>query len=343
MKKIKDNIVLLSHGGGGLRTRRLIEDIMLRHLGNPILEQMDDGACISMQEHDLVFTTDSYVVSPPFFPGGNIGTLAACGTVNDLAMQGAEPKYLSFGLILQEGFAISGLDRIVESLAASCARAGALVVAGDTKVIERNGKKGTSDIFINTSGIGAQLAGVNVHVSNAQPGDAVIITGHVGDHGVAVLSGRDKGFGLQTGIASDVAPLWELIGPLLRSVPGIHCLRDPTRGGVAAALCDMAERSKVRIRIRQADLPVRKEVRGACDLLGLDPLNVANEGKALVLCSRAGAKKALASLRSHPLGKDAAIIGVVEPASRGMVVLETGLGGERIVEPPLGEDLPRIC
>ena len=337
--------VLLSHGGGGLRTRQLIEEIILRNLRNPILEQMDDGACISAPEPDLVFTTDSYVVRPPFFPGGDIGMLAACGTINDLAMQGAEPRYLSFGLILEEGFGLGDLDRIVKSLGHAAKRAGALVVTGDTKVIERGNRNGveSSGIFINTSGLGVRLPGVDVHVSNARAGDAVIITGEIGNHGAAIMACREQGLGIETGLASDVAPLWEMIKPLLSAVPVVHCLRDPTRGGVAAALCDISERSCAAIRIREVDLPVRREVRGICDLLGLDPLAVANEGNAVVICPASEAASALRALRASELGKNAALIGAVEAGAPGAVILETSAGGERLVEMPMGDDLPRIC
>lgn len=335
-----DDVVLLAHGGGGLLTKKLIKEIVFRHLGNPILEQLDDSACLTIPESELAFTTDSYVVTPIFFPGGDIGALAACGTINDLAMQGAEPRYLSFGLILEEGFAIRDLERIVKSLAKVTERTGTQIVTGDTKVVERG--KG-SGIFINTAGIGVRIPGVDVHVSNAQPGDMVIITGSIGNHGAAVMCSREEGLRMESGLVSDMAPLWELIQPLLSAVPSIHCLRDPTRGGVAAALCDIAERARVGIRLREAHLPVKKEVRGVCQLLGLDPLNAANEGNALVICAQADARTALRVLRSHPLGRDAVAIGAVVSEPAGMVILETELGGERIVETPMGEDLPRIC
>ncbi|MFC1461570.1 hydrogenase expression/formation protein HypE [Verrucomicrobiota bacterium] len=344
----KDDVVLLAHGGGGLRTKELIKEIMLRHLGNPILERLDDGACLSIPESELVFTTDSYVVDPIFFPGGDIGMLAACGTINDLAMQGAEPRYLSFGLILEEGFPIRDLERIVKSLAEVTKRTGMQVVTGDTKVVEQG--KGahstelrTGGVFINTSGIGIRREDVDVHIGNARPGDVVIITGPIGNHGAAIMCAREEGLRLETDLVSDVAPLWELINPLLSAVPNTHCLRDPTRGGIASALCDIAETAQVGIRLRESDLPVRKEVRGVCQLLGLDPLNVANEGNALVLCAQADAETALRVLQAHALGKQAVAIGTAVPEPSGMVLLETELGGERIVETPMGEDLPRIC
>ena len=334
----KDTI-LLAHGGGGGLTKEIIERIILRHLDNPILAKLDDGACINVPEAELVFTTDSYVVDPVFFPGGDIGKLAVCGTINDLAMQGAEPRYLSLGLILEEGLPIGDLERIIKSVAAVLRETGVTVVTGDTKVVER-GKGG--GIFINTSGIGVRRPEIDVHVSNARPDDVVILTGTMGDHGMAVMS-RREGLRFESDLASDVAPLWDMTRRLLDAVPAVRCLRDPTRGGVAAALCDIAASSGVGIRINETLLPVKKEVRGACDLLGLDPLNVANEGKAVVVCPLEDSGRALEALRSDSAGREACIIGRVVSELSGMVILETAIGGERIVEPPTGEDLPRIC
>jgi hydrogenase expression/formation protein HypE len=332
-----NDIILLSHGGGGVRTQALIRDIVLRHLGNPILNRLDDSARLTIPESELAFTTDSYVVNPIFFPGGDIGKLAACGTINDLAMQGAEPRFLSLGLILEEGLLIRDLDRVIGSLAEIVTQTSIQVVTGDTKVVERGKGNG---IFINTSGIGVRLPGTDVHAGNARPGDAVIVTGTLGDHGAAVMSKR---LNLESKLLSDVAPLWDLVAPLLRDIPSIHCLRDPTRGGVAAAVCDIAAMSRVGIRLNEAALPVRNEVRGICQLLGLDPLNAANEGKALVVCPEADAGRALRLLRAHPLGRDAAVIGAVAAAPAGTCLLDTAAGGERIIQMPLGEDLPRIC
>lgn len=333
------DLILLSHGGGGRRTQQLIRDLILKHLGNPILDRLDDGACLDVPERELVFTTDSYVVSPIFFPGGDIGKLAVCGTINDLAMQGAAPRYLSLALILEEGLALADLERVIRSVAQMVRETGVMVVTGDTKVVERGKGNG---IFINTAGIGVRLPGVDTHVANARSGDTVIITGTLGDHGVAVMS-RREGLALETDVVSDAAPLWGMIEPLLRGIPEIHSLRDPTRGGVAAALGDIAAAAQVGIRIRERALPIHPGVQGACKLLGLDVLNVANEGKALVICASAQAEHALRILRAHPLGREAAVIGEVVAAPAGMVLLETALGGERIVETPLGEDLPRIC
>ncbi len=333
------DLVLLSHGGGGRRTQQLIRDVILKHLGNPILNRLDDGACLDVPERELVFTTDSYVVSPIFFPGGDIGKLAVCGTVNDLAMQGAAPRYLSLALILEEGLAMVDLERVIQSVAQMARETGVMVVTGDTKVVEHGKGNG---VFINTAGIGVRRPGVDTHVANARAGDVVIITGTIGDHGVAVMS-RREGLNLETDITSDVAPLWGLLGPLLQEIPEIHSLRDPTRGGLAAALGDVATAAGVGIRIHERALPILPGVQGACKLLGLDVLNVANEGKALVICAPAQAERALRILRAHPLGREAAVIGAVTAAPVGMVLLETKMGGERIVESPLGEDLPRIC
>lgn len=331
--------ILLSHGGGGTFTKELIENVVVSAFRNETLETLDDAACVHVAGEDLVFTTDSYVVDPLFFPGGDIGKLAVCGTANDLAMQGGEPKWMSLSLILEEGLEIATLRRIVESAAQVLNELGITVVTGDTKVVERGRGSG---VFINTAGIGIQKPGVDVGVWNAKPGDRVIVTGTIGDHGIAVMSQRE-GLGFEMELQSDVAALWPMISQVLEKVPTVHCLRDPTRGGLAGALNDIAERSAAGIRICERALPVRKEVRGACDLLGFDPLNVANEGKALVVCSDKDAQEVLEILRAHPLGREAAIIGEVTDEPKGMVLLETIIGGERIVETPSGEDLPRIC
>ncbi len=332
-------LVLLSHGGGGRRMKALIRDLVLRHLGNPLLDPLDDGACFPAPGPDLVFTTDSYVVTPLFFPGGDIGRLAVCGTVNDLAMMGAMPRALSLALILEEGLPLADLDRLLASAAAAAREAGAPVATGDTKVVERGKGNG---VFITTAGIGARRPGADTRAGNARPGDAVLVSGTLGDHGIAVLGCR-PGLSFKAPVASDVAPLNGLVAALLEAAPGVRVLRDPTRGGLAAALCDIAEASGVCLRIRDADLPVRPAVRAACGLLGLDVLSVANEGKAVVLCPPEQAAAALAGLRAHALGRAAAVIGAAAAAPAGAVILETEAGGERLVDLPLGEDLPRIC
>ncbi len=334
-----DEIVLLSHGGGGSRTRDLIRDLIVPDLRNPVLDRLDDAACLTVPESELAMTTDSYVVQPLFFPGGDIGKLAVCGTVNDLAMQAAEPRYLTLGFILEEGFPLADLKRIVRSIADTAKLARVQIVTGDTKVVERG--KG-SGVFINTAGLGVRRPGTDTHVSNARPGDAVILTGSMGDHGIAVMSARE-GLKFESDLVSDVAPLWDMVQALLDAVPTVHCLRDPTRGGVAAALNDIAEASRAGVLLREGALPVKREVRGACNLMGFDPLNVANEGKAVVICPGPETERALAALRAHPLGREACVVGRVVDQPAGKVLLETALGGRRIVDVPTGEDLPRIC
>jgi hydrogenase expression/formation protein HypE len=336
---MEDKIITLAHGGGGLKTKQLVDDIIIRHLGNPELNRLDDSACIDVPQTGLAMTTDSYVITPYFFPGGDIGKLAVCGTVNDLCMQGAIPLYLSFGLILEEGFPVPDLERIVHSMALTLKETDTKIVTGDTKVVERRGGGG---IFINTAGIGARRPGIDVHVKNARPGDAIMITGTLGDHSIAVMS-RREGLGFETELESDVAPLSGMVGVLLDRAAPIHCLRDLTRGGLAAALCDIAGQSGAGITIEENMISIKKAVRSACGLLGLDPLNAANEGKAVVVCPAEAAQEALSALKSHPLGRDAAIIGEIRAGHPGQVVLRTGAGGERIVELPSGEDLPRIC
>jgi len=337
-----NDIILLSHGGGGLRSRQLIRDMIVRYLGNPVLNELDDGACLSIAEKDLVFTTDSFVVRPLFFPGGDIGRLAVCGTVNDLTMMGAEPRYLSLGLILEEGLPFADLKRVILSMRDALVEVKEVnvkIVTGDTKVVERGMGFG---MFVNTAGIGVRFPNADTRAVNARPGDEVIVTGTLGDHGAAVISCRD-GVNLESGLISDVAPLWNLMKPLLRKGVDLHCLRDPTRGGLAAALNDIAESSRVGIRLFEKELPVRKEVLGVCRLLGLDPLNMACEGCAVVVCPGKSAGTVLDSLRSKALGRNARAIGHVIKHPKGLVILETEVGGERIVETPMGEDLPRIC
>ena len=333
------DVVLLSDGGGGTRTRSLIERFITKHLANPVLARLDDAACLTLPARDIAFTTDSFVVKPIFFPGGDIGLLAACGTINDLAMQGAEPKYLSLGLILEEGLPLRDLDCVMQSMGRILSQTGVTVVTGDTKVVERGSGAGIS---INTSGIGIRRPLEDVHVSRAKASDVIIVTGPIGDHGLAVLSCRE-GLTFDSNLVSDVAPLWSMIAPLLEKPGLVHCLRDPTRGGVAGALHDMAEASRVCIRIEEKLIPVRRDVAGACRMLGLDVLNVANEGKAVIVCPEAAEDEVLQTLRTSPLGREACVIGRIETEPAGVVLLKTSAGGERIIEPPSGEDLPRIC
>jgi hydrogenase expression/formation protein HypE len=339
MTEFNEEIVLLAHGGGGSLSRQLLEKVILPPLRNPLLDTLDDGACLSVPESTLVLTTDSYVVDPLFFPGGNIGVLAACGTVNDLAMQGARPLAMTCGLIIEEGLRFGVLRDIVQSLADSLAAVGAHIVSGDTKVVQRG--KG-SGLYINTTGIGIQTPGLKTGIANAVPGDAVILTGTLADHGIAVMNEREN-LGLQADIVSDVAPLWPMIDAVLQTGAAVHCMRDPTRGGLTTALCDMAEASGVGVAIRETDIPVNPTVRAACDLLGLDPLNVANEGKAVIVCPPDDETKVLKAMHAHPFGANAASIGTVSADHPGMVVLHTPIGGTRVLTPPAGFDLPRIC
>lgn len=335
-----DDIILMGHGGGGKLTGILIRDLILKHLGNPILARLDDGACLDLPSGQVVFTTDSYVIDPIFFPGGDIGEIAVCGTVNDLVMQGARPLYLSLSLIIQEGLLISDLERIIISIRDAASKVGVQIVTGDTKVVDGSDPKG--GIYINTAGIGERLPGVDVSVANAREGDVVIVTGTIGDHGVAIMNERE-GLGMRSSLESDTAPLWGMMEALFVDPSLLHCLRDPTRGGVAAAVCDMAEASSCSIRLNEAALPVKDEVKGACGLLGLEPLNIANEGKALIVCAAERQEYVLETLRGHELGKNACVIGEVLASPSGRVVLTTRSGGERIVDVPAGEDLPRIC
>lgn len=334
-----EKIVLLAHGGGGSRTQELLREHILPHLRNPVLDQMDDAAVVPAEGGDLVLTTDSYVVRPLFFPGGDIGRLSVCGTVNDIAMQGGIPRYLTLSLIIEEGLPFADLRRAVASAAAAAQEAGVLVAAGDTKVIDRHEGGG---LFISSSGVGFRRRGVDTHVRNARPGDTVLVSGTIGDHGIAVLAAR-QGLGLRAPVVSDVAPLNRLVGALFDADIEIHCLRDPTRGGLAAALNDIAVASGAGIALDQRTIPVLPAVRGACDLLGFDPLEVANEGKAIVVCSRSDARRALEILRHDQLGSSAALIGEVTASHPGTVTLRTIAGGERIVAIPDGSDLPRIC
>ncbi|MBW1922381.1 MAG: hydrogenase expression/formation protein HypE [Deltaproteobacteria bacterium] len=332
--------VQLDHGSGGEASQELVCDIFLRRLRNDYLEKMDDSALVDLPGCRLAMTTDSYVVDPIFFPGGDIGALAVHGTINDLSMQGARPMFLTLGLILEEGFALEDLKRVIDSVATASKEADVKIVAGDTKVVPR----GHADrIFINTAGIGIVPPGVRVGADNAQPGDVVIINGTIGDHGLAVMT-RREGLALEAEIHSDSAPLNALTEAALQAGgPGLHVLRDPTRGGVATALNEIARLSGVRIELAEKDLPVAPAVESACELLGLDPLYVANEGKCLLIAHPAGAPAVLEALRGHPLGHGARIIGKVRAARRPGVLLKTRVGGTRILSMLTGEQLPRIC
>jgi hydrogenase expression/formation protein HypE len=278
-------------------------------------------------------------VKPYLFPGGDIGKLAVCGTVNDLAVQGAQPQWLSLSFILEEGLPLADLEKITKSIGATATEAGVRVVTGDTKVVERGRCEG---LYINTAGIGAIVTGQTLGAANVRPGDAVLINGALAEHGVAVMS-RREGITFQTSLVSDCAPLWSLVKSILDTGAEIHAMRDLTRGGLSAALCEVASASGTGVRIQESALPIGREVRGACDLLGLDPLTIANEGKLVVFCRQADADRVLAAMKSHPLGRQAVVIGEVTEKPKGMVLLHTTIGGERIVDLPTGEDLPRIC
>jgi len=334
--------IVLGHGSGGKLTSDLIESIFLPAFGNPTLDKLDDQAVLPIGSSRLAFTTDSFVVTPIFFPGGDIGRLAVHGTVNDLAMGGAQPLYLSAAFILEEGLPVDDLRRIVESMRAMAAEAGVQFVTGDTKVVDRG--KG-DQIFINTTGIGLIPEGVHISASRAQPGDIILLSGYLGDHGMAIMS-RREGLEFEGAIQSDCASLHTLVAAMLAAMPGpgfLHCLRDPTRGGAATTLNEIARRASVGMLLDERAIPVRESVRGACELLGLDPLYVANEGKLLAIVAPEAAEPVLARMRAHPLGHDASIIGHVVSDHPGMVLMKTRIGGTRVLDVMFGEQLPRIC
>ena len=337
--EFKSDRILLDHGSGGAMSHELIAKMMLPAFENPVLAQLDDGAVLEIDGVRLAFSTDTYVVDPIFFPGGSIGDLAVNGTVNDLAMCGAVPLYLSVGMIIEEGFACRDLEKILADMAHAARRAGVAVVAGDTKVVPH----GAADkVFINTSGIGSVAHGVRVSGDGARPGDAVILSGSIADHGVTVLIQRE-GMVFEADVRSDSAPLNHLVARMFDAGGSIRVLRDPTRGGVATTLNEIAKQSGVGIAIDENRIPVKASVAGICELLGVDPLYVANEGKLLAFVDPADAELVLAAMRKDPLGKDAVIIGTATAQDAGRVVLKTRIGGSRIVDMLSGEQLPRIC
>jgi len=334
----RDKIVL-GHGSGGQLSANLLRDVFLPLFSNPVLDRLDDQAVLEIGGCRLAFTTDSFVVKPLFFPGGDIGSLAVHGTVNDLAMGGALPLYLSAGFIVEEGFPVETLRRIAGSMAEAAAAAGVTVVTGDTKVVERGKGDG---VFINTTGIGVVPWGVSLSGNRARPGDVVILSGSIGDHGTAIMASRE-GLEFETTIVSDSAPLHRLVADMLAVSRKVRCLRDPTRGGLSSALNEIAGQSGVSIEIEEKRIPVREEVRGACELLGLDPLYVANEGKLVAIVGQKDADDVLAAMRLNPRGEGAEIIGVVGAASPGLVTMRTAFGSSRIVDLLPGDQLPRIC
>jgi hydrogenase expression/formation protein HypE len=331
--------VLMGHGSGGKLSAQLIENLIVPAFRNPALELLDDQAVIALGDARLAFTTDSYVVTPIFFPGGDIGELAVNGTVNDLAMGGAKPLYLSLAFILEEGLPLSDLQRVVESARRAAQRAGVRIVTGDTKVV---GKGSGDKVFINTSGIGLVPRGVELSSSRVKAGDAILLSGTIGDHGMAILS-RREGLEFEGELLSDTAPLHELAAVALRAGPGIHAMRDPTRGGLAATLVEIASRRHLGIEVDETSIPVRDTVRGACEILGLDPLLVANEGKLVAFVPEDQSRGVLDAMRRHPLGRDAVRIGRVTQSHPGFVILKTPVGGERVLDLPFAEALPRIC
>lgn len=332
--------VLLGHGSGGRLTADLIGKLFLPAFESETLARLEDSATLDVGGGGrIAFTTDSFVVRPIFFPGGDIGRLAVCGTVNDLAVAGAVPRFLSAAFILEEGLALTDLQRIADSMRSACAEARVELVAGDTKVVDRG--KG-DQVFITTTGVGVVPAGRSLSIRNARPGDRILVSGTIGDHGVAIMSVRE-GIEFETVLQSDVAPLAGLADALLTACPSIRCMRDPTRGGVAGVLNELAVASRVEVRVREADLPVRAGVRAACEMLGLDPLYVANEGKLVAVVPEEDADRALNAARSHPLGRDAALIGAVREGRPGFVTMQSLIGGERVVPLLAGEQLPRIC
>jgi hydrogenase expression/formation protein HypE len=337
--------VLLGHGSGGRLTADLIERLFVPAFDNDVLSALEDQATVSLAGMNglkgprLAFTTDSFVVRPIFFPGGDIGKLAVHGTVNDLAVGGAQPLFLSAAFILEEGLAINDLKRIVSSMREACASAGVSLVTGDTKVVDRG--KG-DQVFITTSGIGLVPDGRALSIRSARPGDQILVSGTVGDHGIAIMSVRE-GIEFETVLESDSAPLNDLTRVMLGACPGIRCMRDPTRGGLSSALNELAAASRVGVELREARIPLRPEVRGACEMLGLDPLYVANEGKLLAVAPPSEADRLLAVMRAHDLGRNAAIIGEVVENHPGMVTMHSLVGGERVVTMLAGEQLPRIC
>ena len=334
--------ILLGHGSGGQLSANLIQKLFIPGFGNDTLAALEDQATLRLHRQAsqrIAFTTDSFVVRPIFFPGGDIGRLAVHGTVNDLAVGGATPLFLSAAFILEEGLPLADLKRIVASMREACTQANVTLVTGDTKVVDRG--KG-DQIFITTSGIGIVPDGVSLSIRNAKPGDQILVSGTIGDHGIAIMSVRE-GIEFETVLESDSAPLTSLVQVMLQVCPNIRCMRDPTRGGVSSTLNELAEASKVGVRLKESSIPTKPEVKAACEMLGLDPLYVANEGKLIAVVPPDDAPRVLAAMKTHPLGRNAAVIGQVVDDHPGMVVMDSLVGGERVVTMIAGEQLPRIC
>ncbi len=331
--------VLIAHGGGGKLSQQLIQNMFLPQFRNELLEPLHDGAVFRAGDTRLAFSTDGYVVDPIVFPGGDIGELAVNGTVNDLAMCGARPLYLSSAFIIEEGLPMDDLWRVVQSMQRAAAAAGVAIVTGDTKVVDRGKGDG---LFVTTSGVGVVPAGVDSNPRNAREGDLILLNGPIAAHGMAIMSVRE-GLEFETSIASDTAPLNGLVDTMLRASTAIRVMRDPTRGGLASALNEIASSAGVGIRIEESTIPVAEEVRGACEILGLDPLYVANEGKLIAFVDPAAADTVLAAMRAHPLGKESVVIGRVTTEHPGVVLMKSRIGGSRVVDMLSGEQLPRIC
>lgn len=329
----------MTHGAGGKAGAQLIRAVFLKHLSNPFLEQGNDGADIGPVSGRLVLTVDGHVVSPLFFPGGDIGSLSVHGTVNDLAVMGAKPVCLTAGFIIEEGFSVAALEAIAASMARAAKDVGVPIVTGDTKVVGRGQGDG---VFITLTGLGAVPDGIHLSGDRARPGDRILVSGTMGDHGVAILSKREN-LEFETEILSDSQPLHDLAGAMLEAVPGIRLMRDPTRGGLSATLNEIAQQSGAGMALNERDIPVKPDVHAACELLGIDPLNVANEGKLIAICGPEDADRLLAVMRAHAKGRDAAIIGTVTEDANCLIRMKTGFGGSRVVDWIAGEQLPRIC
>ena len=337
--RVREERITMSHGAGGKATQTLIEAVFLDAFSNPLLEPLEDAASLTVSGARLALTTDSYVVSPLFFPGGNIGDLAVNGTVNDLSVSGATPLYLTAGFILEEGFPVADLLRVTASMREAAAVAGVSIVTGDTKVVQRGKADGC---YINTAGVGVLAGSAALGVAQAQPGDAIIVSGPVGDHGITIMLARGE-LDIEADTVSDTAPLNGLVADLLRAVPGVRAMRDATRGGVATILNEIAKAADVGVMVSEDAIPVRPEVRGACERLGIDPMYVACEGRLVAVVPGSSASAAVQALRAHPLGAEAAIVGEVVAAQPGIVRLKTSFGGTRIVDMLVGDPLPRIC
>lgn len=336
---MKTDKILLDHGSGGRASHELIKELLFPPFKNAILADMDDSAVMSIGDQRLAFSTDSYTVDPIFFPGGDIGAIAVNGTVNDLSMCGAKPLYISVGLIIEEGFSIADLRKILESMKRAAAEANVLIVTGDTKVVQ---KKAADKIFINTSGVGVVPSGIHISGKNAKPGDRILLSGFIADHGITILTQRE-GLTFDSPIGSDTAPLNRMVEEMMVASSHIHTLRDPTRGGLATSLNEIAIQSQVGIKLYEKKIPVRDETRGACELLGLDALYLANEGKLIACVAPEDAERVLAVVRNNPYGKNASIIGDIISENTGKVFMETAIGGKRIIDMLTGEPLPRIC